>query len=159
MPRCTTTEPRATPVKPPKHTPAPTAVPVLRSAPVLVARTVSTHALLWPLRGPITTYFSYGHPAIDIAAPLGTPVYAACSGRVIYAGWKTNGGGNVVDILCTNGLTTSYNHLSVILVGRGTSVGAGASIALVGMTGVATGPHLHFAVISGGRFVNPLAYL
>ena len=150
--------PRATPVKPAKRTPEPVA-PATVHAPVLVARPSSGHILLWPLHGTITTYFSARHPAIDIAAPLGTPVHAACSGHVIWAGWKLNGGGNVVDILCTNGLTTSYNHLSVTLVRHGISVSAGTRIALVGMTGRATGPHLHFAVIAGGRFLNPLAYL
>jgi murein DD-endopeptidase MepM/ murein hydrolase activator NlpD len=145
--------PRATPVKPSKPTPEP-----IRK-PVLVARPHSGHTLLWPVHGTITTYFSLAHPAIDIAAAQGTPVHAACSGRVIYAGWKLNGGGNVVDILCTNGMVTSYNHLSTILVGVGSGVNAGALIARVGMTGRATGPHLHFAVIVGGRFVNPLAYL
>lgn len=141
--------PRATPVAPP--TPKPIAKPVL-------AR-VSAHVLQWPMHGHITTYFSTGHPAIDIAAPTGTFVRAACSGRVVYAGWKNNGGGYVVDIACDNGLKVSNNHLSAILVNLGTGVSVGSNVARVGMTGHATGPHLHFAVIRNGYFVNPLAYL
>jgi murein DD-endopeptidase MepM/ murein hydrolase activator NlpD len=147
--------PRATPVKPAKHTPEPTNRPAIVQATVQSAGA----SLVWPIRGPLTTYFSAAHPAIDISAPLGTPVKAACSGKVIYAAWKTNGGGNVVDIACSNGLTVSNNHLSAIAVAVGQAVGQGAIVGLVGMTGNATGPHCHFAVISHGQFVNPLLYL
>ena len=145
--------PRATPVKPDKPTPEPTR----RTVQAVVQATV--RSLIWPVRGHITTYYSAAHPAIDIAANLGTPVKAACSGRVIYAGWKSNGGGLVVDIACSNGLTVSNNHQSAIEVAVGQAVATGQVVGLVGMTGHATGPHLHFAVISHGRFVNPLLYL
>lgn len=138
--------PLATPVRPPKATPEP-ATPKPRPG------------LIWPVHGRITTYFSAAHPAIDIAAPLGTPVKAACSGKVIYAAWKNNGGGNVVDIACSNGLTVNNNHMSAISAVLGQAVTQGGIVGLVGMTGHATGPHVHFAVIRGGRFVNPLGYL
>lgn len=148
----------------PTPEPTPRAKPVIATPtptpkPVTLARPASAHVLAWPVHGHINTYFSSAHPAIDIGAPLGTLVRAACSGRVIYAGWKNNGGGNVVDIACDNGLIVSNNHLSAILAVKGVAVSVGARVALVGMTGHATGPHLHFAVIKNGYFVNPLAYL
>ena len=127
--------------------------------------------LLWPTRGSISQYFSRGHPAIDIAAPTGTPVYAAAAGTVIYAGWKTTGGGIgggiVVWISHGGRLYTTYNHLSWKGVTVGQRVSAGQRIGSVGQTGVATGPHLHFEVwvtmpwgdwtTSGAR--NPMLYL
>jgi murein DD-endopeptidase MepM/ murein hydrolase activator NlpD len=127
--------------------------------------------LLWPVRGTISQYFSRAHPAIDIAAPTGTPVYAAAAGTVIYAGWKTTGGGIggglVIWISHGGRLYTTYNHLSWKGVTVGQRVSAGQRIGSVGQTGVATGPHLHFEVwvtmpwgdwtTSGAR--NPLLYL
>jgi murein DD-endopeptidase MepM/ murein hydrolase activator NlpD len=132
--------PLASPVPPPAASPEP---------PVLA----------WPVRGPLSTYFSARHPAIDIVAKLGASVRAACSGIVIWAGWKTNGGGNVVDLRCDNGLTTSYNHMSAIRSRSQTRLATGDVLGLVGATGHATGPHLHFAVFAHGHAVNPLAYL
>jgi murein DD-endopeptidase MepM/ murein hydrolase activator NlpD len=148
--------PRATPVPPPPRTPEPrrTPTPAPTHGPVPESLTLS-----WPLHGPITTYFSAAHPAIDIAARLGTPVHAACPGKVIWSGWRNNGGGLVVDVRCDNGLTTSYNHLSAISAAVGVLLGSGALVGLVGATGNAHGSHLHFAVIRAGRFVNPLRYL
>jgi murein DD-endopeptidase MepM/ murein hydrolase activator NlpD len=127
--------------------------------------------LLWPVRGTISQYFHSGHPAIDIAAHSGTPVVAAAAGTVIYAGWKTTGGGVgggiVVWISHGGGLYTTYNHLSAEIPRVGQRVSAGQRIGYVGMTGVATGPHLHFEVwvtlpwgdwtTSGAR--NPMAFL
>jgi murein DD-endopeptidase MepM/ murein hydrolase activator NlpD len=127
--------------------------------------------LEWPTRGTISQYFSSVHPAIDIAARTGTPVVAAAAGTVIYAGWKTTGGGVgggiVVWISHGGGLYTTYNHLSSEIVGVGQRVSAGQRIGSVGQTGVATGPHLHFEVWSGvpwGDWTtrgarNPLLYL
>jgi murein DD-endopeptidase MepM/ murein hydrolase activator NlpD len=114
--------------------------------------------LYWPVYGYITTYFQPSHKAIDIAAPYGTLVRSAQSGTVIWAGWKNNGGGNVVDI--SNGtVLTSYNHLSWILVKVGTKVTPYTYIARIGTTGWSTGPHLHFAVGWSGGWVDPLPLL
>ena len=121
--------------------------------------------LSWPVAGGyISQYFHYGHWAIDIAAPMGTKVMAAASGRVIFAGWKDNGGGYQVWIAHGSNLYTTYNHMSSITVGRGQSVSRGQQVGRVGMTGNATGPHLHFEVWigpvwDGGTRVNPLNYL
>jgi len=121
--------------------------------------------LSWPVAGGyISQYFHYGHYAIDIAADRGTSVKAAAAGVVTFAGWKSNGGGYQVWISHGSGLYTTYNHMSAVSVGRGQHVGRGQLVGRVGMTGNATGPHLHFevwrgAVWDGGTRVNPLLYL
>jgi murein DD-endopeptidase MepM/ murein hydrolase activator NlpD len=121
--------------------------------------------LSWPVAGGyISQYFHYGHYAIDIAADRGTAVKAAAAGVVTFAGWKNNGGGYQVWISHGSGLNTTYNHMSAVSVGRGQHVGRGQLVGRVGMTGNATGPHLHFevwrgAVWAGGTRVNPLLYL
>jgi murein DD-endopeptidase MepM/ murein hydrolase activator NlpD len=119
----------------------------------------------WPVAGGyISQYFHYGHYAIDIAADRGTPVKAAAAGVVIFSGWKTNGGGYQVWISHGSGLYTTYNHMSSLSVGRGQHVSRSQMVGRVGMTGNATGPHLHFEVWrgpvwAGGTRVNPLLYL
>ena len=123
-------------------------------------------AFLWPVVGGgnyISQYFHYGHYAIDIAADYGSTVRAAAAGTVIFAGWKSNGGGYQVWIAHGSGLYTTYNHMSAISVGRGEHVGRGEQVGRVGQSGNATGPHLHFEVWrgpvwDGGRRVNPLGY-
>jgi murein DD-endopeptidase MepM/ murein hydrolase activator NlpD len=120
---------------------------------------------LWPVAGGyISQYFHYGHYAIDIAADAGTKVMAAADGVVIFAGWKNNGGGYQVWIAHGSGLYTTYNHMMSVAVGRGQHVARGQRVGRVGMTGNATGPHLHFEVWrgmvwDGGVRVNPLIYL
>lgn len=145
----------------------PTAKPVAAGGGSTSRRLVGTGQLLWPVAGGyISQYFSSYHKAIDIAAPGGTPVYAADSGKVIWAGWRSNCGGYQIWLDHGDGMWTTYNHLSAILVGAGTYVGRGQTIGRVGMSGCATGTHLHFAVWLGGApfsstgyEVNPLLYL
>lgn len=134
------------------------------------------YALAESLRGyaggglvsPLTNYvitqgFSglLGHNGIDMAAPTGTPVSAAGPGRVSMAGWSVFGGGNEVHIDHPNGLQTWYAHLNGISVSNGQSVSQGTTVGPVGMTGLATGPHLHYMVLDGGwPFVlDPMPYL
>src|SRR5580693_6544490 len=93
------------------------------------------------------------HLGIDYAAPTGTPVQTIGEGKVISAGPKS-GAGNLVEIQHTNGYTTYYMHLSRILVHSGQHVAQGETIGLVGMTGLATGPHLDFRIQKGKDFVN-----
>ncbi len=118
----------------------------------------------WPIPGGhISQYFHPGHYALDIAADLGTPVRAAAAGTVIYAGWKTNGGGYQVWLAHGSGLYTAYYHMSAITVGVGQRVGRGQQVGRVGSTGWATGPHTHFEVWrgpmwGGGSRVNPLNF-
>lgn len=100
------------------------------------------------------------HAGVDIANGAGTPIYAAASGVVEYAGW--NGGyGNFIRIDHGNGLTTSYGHIQNggILVRMGQEVVVGQNIARMGTTGSSTGNHLHFEVRQNGATTNPVDYL
>ena len=130
-----------------------------------VPRQYNGGVFAWPLPGgSISQYFHYGHPALDIQAPYGSRIVAAASGTVIFAGWKSNGGGYQVWIAHGSGLFTTYNHMSAITVGNGEHVGRGSQVGRVGQSGWATGPHLHFEVWrgevwGGGYRVNPLGYL
>ncbi len=117
---------------------------------------------LWPARGVLTSRFGSRwrrhHNGIDLAAPRGTPIYAARSGRVRYAGWY-GGYGLLVVIDHGDGLETYYGHASRILVRPGQWVAQGQRIALVGCTGACTGSHLHFEVRVRGTPTDPLRYL
>jgi murein DD-endopeptidase MepM/ murein hydrolase activator NlpD len=93
------------------------------------------------------------HLGIDYAAPIGTPVQTIGEGRVTFAGRK-GGAGNLIEIQHTNGYTTYYMHLSRVLVHAGQHVEQGQRIGLVGMTGLATGPHLDFRIQQHGQFLN-----
>jgi murein DD-endopeptidase MepM/ murein hydrolase activator NlpD len=98
------------------------------------------------------------HAGIDIAAPKGTPIAAAQSGKVIYAG-RRSGYGKLVIISHANGYSSRYAHCSSILVKKGQNIKAGQLVARVGATGVATGNHLHFEIRKNGKTLNPLSYL
>jgi len=92
----------------------------------------------------------HGHNGIDLGAPVGEPILAAASGKVVIsrAGW--NGGyGNYIVIQHDNGMQTVYGHASKLLVSEGDTVKQGQKIALVGSTGQSTGPHLHVEVRGG----------
>ena len=122
----------------------------------------SSSGLIWPVSGPVTSGYGWRwgrlHEGIDIAVPTGTPVSAAASGRVIYAGWM-GGYGNLVVIDHGAGLATAYGHNSSIAAGSGSSVSQGQTIAYAGSTGHSTGPHVHFEVRVNGSAVDPLGYL
>jgi murein DD-endopeptidase MepM/ murein hydrolase activator NlpD len=96
------------------------------------------------------------HKGVDYAAPIGTPVRAAGDGRITYAGPK-GGYGNVVEIDHSRSIVTVYGHLSRFAKGTrvGQHVTQGTVIAYVGMTGLATGPHLHYEYRVNGVFKNP----
>lgn len=118
----------------------------------------------WPARGVLTS--GYGprwgrmHRGVDIAGPVGTPIFAAATGVVVRAGWNSGGYGNLVDIQHPDGSLTRYGHNSRLLVRSGQQVRQGEQIAEMGSTGYSTGPHLHFEVhLPGSGTVNPMAYL
>ena len=96
------------------------------------------------------------HKGVDYAAPIGTPVRAAGDGRIRFAGVK-GGYGNLVEIDHSRGIVTVYGHLSRFAKGTrvGEHVQQGTVIAFVGMTGLATGPHLHYEYRVNGVFKNP----
>lgn len=120
------------------------------------------------LSGLITSAFGYRkhpvrgkvkhHDGIDLAAKLGTPVFAPASGTVIFAGMK-NGYGNVVEIDHGNGYTSLLAHHSRLLVKVGDLVTATTEIAKAGRTGIATGVHIHVEIRKDGRLLNPIAYV
>jgi murein DD-endopeptidase MepM/ murein hydrolase activator NlpD len=94
------------------------------------------------------------HTGIDYSAAYGTPIFATASGTVEYAGWR-GGYGKLVIIRHPNGYATYYGHCSRLLVKKGTYVKQGETIAEVGRTGDATGPHVHYEVRINGQPVNP----
>jgi murein DD-endopeptidase MepM/ murein hydrolase activator NlpD len=124
--------------------------------------TPSAAGLIWPVNGPVTSPFGmrWGrmHEGIDIGVGYGTPIHAAGSGRVIYAGWMS-GYGNLVAIDHGRGLSTAYGHQSRIAVSNGQTVSQGQVIGYVGCTGHCFGPHLHFEVRINGTPVDPMGYL
>jgi murein DD-endopeptidase MepM/ murein hydrolase activator NlpD len=98
------------------------------------------------------------HEGIDVQAPAGTPIEAPAAGVVKSAGWST-GYGNTITIDHGFGLETRYAHASRLLVRTGQRVKRGERIALVGNTGLATGPHLHYEVHVNKKPVDPLRYV
>jgi len=109
----------------------------------------SSNWLIKPVNGAVRSQGIHGYNAVDLAAPAGTPIYAAGSGTVIIAksgaGW--NGGyGNYVVIKHSNGAQTLYAHMNTVVVSSGETVSQGEQIGSVGNTGKSTGSHLHFEV-------------
>jgi hypothetical protein len=115
-------------------------------------------ALDWPVHARISSPFGPRgdgfHPGLDLAASFGTPIHAARSGTVVFAGWD-DGYGKVVVLRHGYGVTTWYAHQSRIQVHAGERVGPGRVLGRVGQTGEATGPHLHFEVRVRGAAVDP----
>lgn len=116
----------------------------------------------FPSRGSISSDFGsrWGkmHKGIDIAAPIGTPIYAVDSGKVSFSG-NEDGYGKVVKINHDKGIETVYAHCSILNAIEGQIIKKGQKIAEVGNTGRSTGPHVHFEVIVNGKVENPMKYL
>lgn len=164
--------PSASPVVTPTPTPTPSPQPVAN--PVKLEHDVLDNAetdciYLFPVPNSreITQEYSAEHKAIDIAASSGSPVYAAEDGTVSYVqiwdgSYDTTGMmsyGHMVEIRHADGNTTLYAHLSEINVQQGEKVVRGQRIGRVGSTGHATGPHLHFEVITSEGKADPADYL
>jgi len=98
------------------------------------------------------------HEGIDVVAPMGAPIEAPAAGLVVSAGWET-GFGYAVTLDHGYGIQTKFAHASKLLVHAGQHVERGQRIALVGNTGLATGPHLHYEVHVRGQPVDPLKYV
>jgi murein DD-endopeptidase MepM/ murein hydrolase activator NlpD len=111
----------------------------------------------WPTRGTLTQPFWALHPGIDIANDVGTPEVASDGGRVVFAGWGDYG--IYVEIDHGNGFHTVYGHMSQVSVTTGQQVVKGQLVGLMGATGRATGPHLHFEIRYHGVPQNPLDLL
>lgn len=132
-------------------------------------RMASTPTIL-PANGHLSSLFSGNryhpvlrvsrpHKGIDIAARVGEPILAAARGRVVYAGNRSNGYGNMVEIDHGYGYVTRYAHASRLHVRSGQKVDRGTRIADVGATGLTSGPHLHYEVEQNGRQVDPLNFV
>ena len=124
--------------------------------------------LIMPAAGPISTEFGTGrsynggpvslhHSGTDIAAPEGASVVAAATGRVVFSGLLTTRGLSVI-IDHGLGVFTAYHHLSRTDVVEGQPIVQGQQVGLVGMTGLATGPHLHWELVVGGQNVDPVQW-
>ena len=117
-----------------------------------------------PTRGLFTSGFGYRwgalHDGIDLAGPVGTPIYAASDGIVKEAGPTNSGYGAWVLIRHYDGTVTRYGHINSWNVQVGQPVFAGDQIATIGNRGNSTGPHLHFSVLLGGtNATDPVAWL
>ena len=132
------------------------------------ARLAATPSIM-PTQGWLTSAFSSmrahpilhvarPHEGIDVTAPMGTPIEAPAGGLVTETGWES-GYGNTITIDHGYSITTKFAHTSKILVHEGQRVTRGQRIALVGNSGLATGPHLHYEVHVNGRPVDPLRYV
>jgi len=126
--------------------------------------TMRFNGYIWPSRGILSSGYGWRwgrmHRGIDIAAPIGTPIFAAAPGVITYAGWNSGGYGNLVEIEHPDGSLTLYAHNSRVLVNKGQKVAQGHQIAEMGSTGRSTGPHLHFEIHPSGQgAVNPMALL
>lgn len=119
---------------------------------------------LWPARGVFTSGYGWRwgrmHKGIDVANSVGTPILAAQSGRVTFAGWNDGGYGYLEEITHDDGSRSLYAHQSRILVRVGEEVSQGQQVGQMGSTGRSTGPHLHFEIHAPGLgAINPLALL
>jgi len=141
---------------------------VPRSRNIFSRANINVFPGIWPVTGALGSGFGARsdpfsgegarHSGIDIEAPMGTPVKAAADGIVISAGW--NGGyGRCVIVDHGNGYQTWYGHLSAIVAMQGQEIRQGDELGKVGMTGRATGPHLHYEVRIHSTPVNPYRFL
>lgn len=128
------------------------------NGPVPISAVPGSGAFAWPASGPIYQGYWSAHPAIDIAAYLGAPVFVADSGYVIMAGWDDMYGYYVV-VDHINGYQTLYAHMQSYYVSAGAVVSQGQQIGEVGSTGNSTGPHLHFEIRQGTVLRNPIGFL
>lgn len=116
--------------------------------------------IVWPVESRyIIKQYQYGHQAIDIVLPSGSPVVALAAGKVEYAGWNPYGYGYMVQIDHGNNVHTLYAHLSAFYVQSGDEVTQGQLLADSGNTGNSTMPHLHLEIRDGYQLVNPCLYL
>lgn len=124
--------------------------------------------LIMPASGRIASTFGYRthpvsekkslHDGVDIANEEGTAIYAAAAGRVIRAEYAAEKGLSIV-IEHAEGLQSEYRHMSELLVQEGATVQSGEQIGLMGSTGQATGPHLHFSIIKDGEYADPAEFI
>jgi murein DD-endopeptidase MepM/ murein hydrolase activator NlpD len=110
-----------------------------------------------PRKHPVTGKYGI-HPALDMAGPLGTPVYSTGEGVISFAGWR-GGYGRVIIIRHANGYETRFAHLQKIRVKVGQRVSQGERIGDMGSSGRSTGSHVHYEVRLGGKPTNPMNFI
>jgi murein DD-endopeptidase MepM/ murein hydrolase activator NlpD len=123
---------------------------------------------IWPTNGWVTSGYGHRispftgrrhfHAGLDVASDFGTAIVAPARGRVSFAGRRGPLGKTLV-IDHGWGVQTTYGHASELLVARGDEIERGQQIAVVGSTGRSTGPHLHYAISTRGRSVDPSDYI
>jgi len=150
----------------PVETPQPASLTVTKPIEPAPADAAPLHGgrFLWPVRGTVVS--DYGtkpgglqNDGINISAPRGTPIRAADSGVVVYAGNELRGFGNLLLVKHHDGWVTAYAHADELLVHRGDEVRRGQVVARVGSTGGVSSPQVHFEVRKGSRPLNPRDYL
>lgn len=160
------------PAKPAVEATKPAPVPAVQAAkpaeaaaadPAETTASVGGEAFRWPAKGRVIAGFGgkpgAGNDGINIALPEGTPVKAAESGTVAYAGNELKGYGNLVLIRHPNGYVSAYAHNGELKVKRGEQVARGQTIATSGQTGNVSSPQLHFELRKGSTPVDPMPYL
>jgi murein DD-endopeptidase MepM/ murein hydrolase activator NlpD len=120
-----------------------------------VAQQPRNGRLAWPVGGVITQYFWWGHTGVDVAAPYGTGLGAGDDGVVTATGWVAVGGLRVC-VQHAGDLNVCYYHTSAVYVSVGQQVARGQIIAAIGLTGVTTGPHVHWECKVAGQFKSCL---
>lgn len=152
--------PAAPPPKPVTTTmaaPPPAPAP---AAPAVASSSAVTPAMIWPVQGPLLSGFGpkgsgVNNDGVNIGAPKGSPVVAAASGIVVYAGNEMKGFGNLVLIRHEGGWVTAYAYLDRTLVAKDAVVAQGDMIGTVGKTGNVSSPQLHFETRQNGKPVDP----
>ena len=125
--------------------------------------------MLMPVHAEVTSSFSRSrfhpilqifraHKGVDLGAPMGTRIQAPAPGTVVSAGWRI-GYGLVIEVAHTGHVVTRYAHCRTALVKAGDKVEKGQAIGLVGASGLATAPHLHFEVLVKGNQVDPVKFI
>ena len=125
--------------------------------------------MLMPVHAQVTSSFSRSrfhpilqifrsHKGVDLGAPMGTRIQAPAPGRVVSAGYHI-GYGLVIEVAHTGGVVTRYAHCKTALVKAGDHVEKGQAIGLVGQSGLATAPHLHFEILLKGTQVDPVKFI
>ena len=137
---------------------------------VVLTDETDIYKMIWPLPGDHRTYSKFGpriaptagastyHKGWDIGGEFAAPMVSVLAGTVYAVGYNSSAG-NFVKVEHQPGFVSVYCHCSKILVSEGDYVKQGQQIALVGSTGVSTGPHLHFAIQRDGEFIDPDPYI
>jgi LysM repeat protein len=145
----------------PTPSPRPGSSGTITTRPSTASPAAAVGGYIWPTNvRRVTQYYGLRHTGMDIAGPVGSPLYASKGGKVIRSQCGYNGGYGCHIILDHGGgITTLYGHASQLFVKVGDEVSQGEVIAFMGSTGRSTGPHIHFEVRVSGRKTNPLQYI